>query len=41
MEERDRGVQPLDDVATGCTLAFVPTGKLFRAPRKQQGASRE
>jgi hypothetical protein len=26
MEERERGIQPLDKTATGCTLVFVPTG---------------
>jgi hypothetical protein len=30
MEERERGVQPLDDDATGCTLPFVPTGRMYQ-----------
>jgi hypothetical protein len=30
MEERERGLQPLDEAATGCTLVFVPTGRLYQ-----------
>lgn len=28
VEEREPGVRPLDDAATGCTLVFVPTGRM-------------
>lgn len=30
MEERERGLQPLDAAATGCTLVFVPTGRMYQ-----------
>jgi hypothetical protein len=30
MDEREPGVQPLDDAATGCTLVFVPTGRSYQ-----------
>ena len=30
MEERERGLRPLDDTATGCTLVFVPTGRMYQ-----------
>jgi hypothetical protein len=30
MDERERGVQPLDDTASGCTLAFVPIGRMYQ-----------
>ena len=30
MEEREPGVQPLDDAATGCLLAFGPIGRMYQ-----------
>jgi hypothetical protein len=30
MDDRESGLQPLDDAATGCTLAFVPTGRMYQ-----------
>lgn len=30
MDERERGLQPLEDAATGCTLVFVPTGRMYQ-----------
>ena len=30
LEERERGVQPLDDAATACTLAFVAIGRMYQ-----------
>ena len=30
MEERKRRLQTLDDAATGCTLAFIPTGRMYQ-----------
>jgi hypothetical protein len=30
VDEQERGVQPLDVAATGCTLAFVPTGRMYQ-----------
>jgi hypothetical protein len=30
MDERERGMQLLDDAATGCTLTFIPTGKAYQ-----------
>jgi hypothetical protein len=30
MDERERGVQPLDTGAAGCTLTFIPTGRLYQ-----------
>jgi hypothetical protein len=30
MEERERGLQPLDDGATGCTLVFVPSSPPYQ-----------
>jgi hypothetical protein len=30
MNERERGLQPLDEAATGCTLVFVPNGRLYQ-----------
>jgi hypothetical protein len=30
MDERERGLQLLDESATGCTLVFVPTGLMYQ-----------
>jgi hypothetical protein len=30
MEERERGLQPLADDATGCTLGFAPIGRVYQ-----------
>src|SRR5262249_9915912 len=30
MDEREVGVQPLADDETGCTLVFVPTGRMYQ-----------
>jgi hypothetical protein len=30
MEERERGLQPLEDNATGCLLVFVPSSRPFQ-----------
>jgi hypothetical protein len=30
MDEREPGMQPLDDAGTGCTLAFAPTGRMYQ-----------
>jgi hypothetical protein len=30
MDERERGLQPLDDGATGCTLVFVPCSRMYQ-----------
>src|SRR5436190_1464789 len=30
MNERERGLQPLDGSATGCTLVFIPAGRLYQ-----------
>lgn len=30
VDERERGLQPLDDAATGCALAFVPAGDMYQ-----------
>jgi hypothetical protein len=30
MDEREPGVRPLDDAATGCTLVFRPTGRMYQ-----------
>jgi hypothetical protein len=30
MDERERGLQPLEDAATGCTLVFVPAGPMYQ-----------
>jgi hypothetical protein len=30
MDDRERGLQPLEDAATGCTLVFVPAGRMYQ-----------
>lgn len=30
MEERETGVRPLDDAAAGCTLVFLPAGRMYQ-----------
>jgi hypothetical protein len=30
MDKRERGLQPLDENVTGCTLVFVPTGRMYQ-----------
>jgi hypothetical protein len=30
VDEREVGLQPLDDAATGCTLAFAATGRMYQ-----------
>ena len=30
MDERERGLRPLDDAASGCTLAFEPRGTVYQ-----------
>ncbi len=30
MQERQRGLRPLDDAAAGCTLVFVPSGRMYQ-----------
>ena len=32
MDEHERGLQPLDDDATGCTLVFVPSSRMYQGP---------
>jgi hypothetical protein len=32
MDERESGWQPLEDIATGCRLVFVPAGRLEPLP---------
>src|SRR5687768_3120530 len=30
MDEREPGVQPLDDATTGCMLVFIATGRMYQ-----------
>jgi hypothetical protein len=32
MDERERGLQPLDDDATGCTLVFLSASRMYQHP---------